>query len=114
MHKNKLTALDKCIVLLSYVNDRNPGLFIQIIESVPKHHSQEILTRLKERPLYGKDEVQDVLEEFNDLEDRIAQLEAVPQKGIWEGDYVIGSLADLEALIGYSSIAGNLFIHEDA
>ena len=67
MHKNKLTSLDKCIILLSYVNDRNPGLFIQIIESVPKHHSQEILTRLKERPLYEKDEVQDVLEEFNDL-----------------------------------------------
>ena len=50
------------------------------------------------------------IEEFNDLEDRIAQLEAVPQKGIWEGDYTIGSLADLEAFIGYSSIAGNLFI----
>ena len=33
MHKNKLTSLDKCIILLSYVNDRNPGLFIQIIEA---------------------------------------------------------------------------------
>tara|TARA_A100001015_G_scaffold316268_1_gene430099 strand:+ start:1129 stop:2127 length:999 start_codon:yes stop_codon:yes gene_type:complete len=67
MHKNKLTSLDKCIVLLSYINDRNPSLFTTIIEQIPNHHSQEILGRLKECPLYEKDQVQTVLEEYHDL-----------------------------------------------
>ncbi len=67
MQKNKLTALDKCIVLLSYINDRNPALFAQILESLPNHHSQEILTRLKECPLYERNEVEHVLQEYNDL-----------------------------------------------
>lgn len=68
MQKNNLSSLDKCIILLSYVNDKNPSLFVKIIESIPKHHSQEILTRLKEaRPIYDKEEVHQVLEEYNDL-----------------------------------------------
>jgi hypothetical protein len=52
------------------------------------------------------------IEEFNDLEDRVAQLEAEPQKGTWEGNYTISTLADLEAFRGYSSITGNLFFDQ--
>ncbi|MDB4265054.1 hypothetical protein N9893_03210 [bacterium] len=60
----------------------------------------------------GECECPITIEEFNELKDRIAQLESVPQKGIWEGDYIIDSLADIEAIIGYSSVAGNLTIHD--
>ncbi len=67
MHKNKFTALDKCIVLLSYINDRNPELYVKIIESLPSHYSQEILNRLKDCPLYDRLEVEKVLEEYHDL-----------------------------------------------
>ena len=63
MQKNNLSSLDKCIILLSYVNDKNPPLFVKIIESNPRN-----FTRLKEElPIYNKEEVHQVLEEYNDL-----------------------------------------------
>ncbi|MGC6367093.1 MAG: FliG C-terminal domain-containing protein [Candidatus Marinamargulisbacteria bacterium] len=65
---NNLSSLDKCIILLTFVNEHNPGLFGQIIAGLPRKFSQDILNQLKiKRPLYSKDEVSAVLNEYNDL-----------------------------------------------
>ena len=68
MHQNSpLLPLDKCIILLSYINERNPTLFMDIIQTLSSHNSEIILNRLKEKPLYNKEEVRSVLEEYNDI-----------------------------------------------
>ena len=65
---NNITSLEKFIILLTFVNEHNPGLFGQIIAGLPRKFSQDILNQLKiKRPLYSKDEVSAVLNEYNDL-----------------------------------------------
>jgi len=54
--------------------------------------------------------IDDLQNQINVLEERIAQLEDPCQKGAWEGDYVISSLPDLEAFRGYTSITRTLTI----
>jgi len=48
------------------------------------------------------------IEEFNELADRVTQLEAL--QSIWRGDYTIRYPSDLEAFRAYTSITGSLSI----
>ena len=63
----KLKGLDKCIILLSYISEKNAGLFKSILSSLPSQYAEEIIQRLSNGPSFSKQDLTTVLSEINDI-----------------------------------------------